>query len=180
MFSCLSDKDPLLQPILWFLRSLDKASKLLVLSLFLLAALALALPPYFGFRCPCNFWTAMFNTNDAFTSVSIDIFIAAAAFLMWAIHDMHQLEFSAVSVLALVCAFGVALALPIPLYLAARTVRQAHIRAERAATCNAEAPTPLLPPERSWCCPLAALVAVSVATQAVFITNVDNIRRHES
>lgn len=116
----------------------------------------------------------MFGTSDAFTSISLDAVVAAAAFLLWAFHDMVRLQFSLLSFLALCAAFAVALALPIPLYLAARTVRQAHV-----SQCPQPEPssTILLQPGRAVCCPLLVFFVAAAGSQVAFITNVENLRQ---
>lgn len=64
------------------------------------------------------------------TCLSIDVFICAAAFLAWAFYDMHVLQMSLATFIALCAGLAVALAMPIPLYLAARTVRQIQVEQE--------------------------------------------------
>ena len=113
-------------------------SRAVVAMLIIAACAALVLPPYYGYRYRGNFWMAMFGSSDAMTSISLDAIIAGVAFLVWALLDMQQLQFSLLSYLALVASFAVALALPIPLYLASRTVRQCNM-VRRAAQVRADA-----------------------------------------
>ena len=171
--------DPLLQSLSTFARHLKRDEQLLVLLLLAAATAASVLPPYFGYRYRGNFWAALFGTSDAMTSVTIDIFIVAASFIVWAWHDMHRLQLSVLTFVALICAFGVALALPIPLYLVARTVRQANLAAQQRTlqATDSLGAEPLLDPPRSVLCPLAVFTTLTVIAQAVFMTNVDNLRR---
>ena len=74
----------------------------------------------------------MFSSSDAMTCITLDALISILSFLLWAYQDMHRLQFSLVSFLALCAGVAVAIAVPIPLYLAARTVREANISAAAA------------------------------------------------
>lgn len=114
--------DPLLHSVPSFFRRIDSWT----VYLLLLASLAaLVLPPYFGYRYRGNFWADMLSTNDALTSMTLDVLIVAFAFISWFIRDMQQLKFSLVSMLVLLACHAVAISLPVPLYLAARSVRLA-------------------------------------------------------
>ncbi|KAL1525999.1 hypothetical protein AB1Y20_020823 [Prymnesium parvum] len=168
----LSAYDPLLQPASKFFSSLDTPGTLLVAALLALAAVAMALPPYFGYRYRGNFWTALFGSSDAMTSVSIDIFIVAAAFLLWAAHDVRTLRLSAATFAGLCAGLAIALAMPVPLYLAARTVRQAQM-GKQARDDEEEVPLHRI----CWLCPLSIFVVAGVVSQVIFITNVENLQR---
>lgn len=111
----------------------------------------------------------MFGSSDAMTCITLDALISAAAFLVWAYTDMHTLQLSLASYVAVCAGIAVAIAVPIPLYLAARTVRLAHIRAASVAES-------LQQPECSAFCPLAVFVLLAAVSQAVFISNVDSLR----
>lgn len=74
----------------------------------------------------------MFESSDAMTSISLDALIVAAAFLVWAIYDIKHLQLSLITWFALCAGLVIALAMPIPLYLAARTVRQSKLRHQMA------------------------------------------------
>ena len=74
----------------------------------------------------------MFGTNDAMPCLSLDVIIAAVAFLLWTFYDMQQLELSLITFLGLCAGLAIALAMPIPIYLATRIVRTASIAQQTA------------------------------------------------
>lgn len=177
MWRLLSASDPLLQPLTHLFVGVDCARGCLAAVLMLLAASAMAVPPFYGYRYPDNFWAAMFTTDDAMTCVVLDLLIVAVAFLAWAFDDARRLGFSLLTYLALVGGLAIAVSLPMPLYLAVRTLRlakadhesalaeqQGAVRVELQLGSTAAPKTAMSP-----LCPLALLVVLGLGSQLAFI-----------
>ena len=150
----------MLQPVTQVFHDVHWPARCLVLFLVAAGVLAMILPPYYGWRYEGNFWSAMFTTNDAMTCITLDALIAVATFLVWALWDIHQLRMSLLTFVALCGGVVIAVAVPIPLYLAARTVRVAKMEATQPG---------MLEPKRSVFCPLLVLLLVGVVSQVVYI-----------
>eukprot|EP00756_Hemistasia_phaeocysticola_P046640 Hpha_TRINITY_DN20434_c0_g1::TRINITY_DN20434_c0_g1_i1::g.64145::m.64145 len=133
--------DPFLLPFSDVLEGVPSHSRLLAAVHLAFGIAALVLPPYFGYRYDGNFWKAMFSTNDAMTSMTLDVLIVAASVLLFTAVDMRRLGFSLLSLIFVIASCAVAVSFPVPIYLCMRTIRVAKIDTESEEGCALAAGT---------------------------------------
>jgi hypothetical protein len=123
--------DPLYIPLFLLIHGVPPAERCRAALFFMISLVSMSLPAVLAWHYKGedgNFWAAIFTTNLATTSITVDAALFLVTLFLWLTHDMQQLGFSWWTfVLFVVGAGGIAVSLPFSLYLGFRTLQVAKL-----------------------------------------------------